>query len=169
MDERILANFFLGKITERELASNVAGSVTHPAKKVSVVHVRDLDKPFFITRQMAVLLCDAVLEGDVSPALLEPIGFTIVTSDRFEWEEDDLVGKVFHDWACPQINYELTMENVTRFKRWLLNEEPYPEKPASSETEVGNLIGIKHRKSTKYPKLSAATGRTRYKIKPRST
>lgn len=38
------------------------------------------------------------------------------------------MGDVIHDWSCPEINYPLTLENVQRFKNWLLEKELYPSK-----------------------------------------
>lgn len=162
MDERVLRGFFLGEISGRDLAKDVSGSVVHLSSRLSHVHIRDLDQSFRVTRPMAVSLCDAVLSSELQPALLEPIGFALIASDHFEWEEDDLVGEVFHDWAAPQINYPLTLDNVTRFRRWLLNEEPYPPRGPANDRERCMLVTEK--KSTRTPKVSAFVDRVKEKI-----
>lgn len=150
------------------MAKDVSGSVTHPSKSVSIVHIRELDEPFLITRHMAVSLCDAVLRHELEPDHLEQIGFTIVGSDHFEWEEDDLIGRIFHDWACPQINFTLTLDNVARFRRWLSNEEPYPQRPPGAASEgLSDLICVTEKRKTRYPKLSAMIDRLKYRVRPK--
>jgi hypothetical protein len=78
---------------------------------------------------MLVSLCDSVLSGEFPPQGLSTVGFTLVASDKFVWDAEDVVDGVIHDWSCPEINYPLTLDNVHRFKNWLLQVEPYPAKP----------------------------------------
>jgi hypothetical protein len=71
----------------------------------------------------------------VNLGLVEPRGYrppapaaALVASESFVWEDEDIVGDVIHDWSCPEVNYPLTIDNVERFKRWLLKLELYPAK-----------------------------------------
>jgi hypothetical protein len=72
---------------------------------------------------MLVSLCDAVLSRKLPALELSTIGFALEASERFVWDGEDLIGWIIDDWACPEINYPLTLENVQRFKSWLLELE----------------------------------------------
>jgi hypothetical protein len=75
--------------------------------------IHDMADQFRVTRQMAVALCDAVLCGDLPTADLETIGFALVASDTFCWDDnDDEPAETFWDWAAPEVNFALTLENV---------------------------------------------------------
>jgi hypothetical protein len=148
MDESVLRDFFLGKVSGAQLAADVSGSTTHPESKVSVVHIRDMEEPFTVTRPMAVALCDAALEGSLPADALETVGFALMASDCFEWD-DDLLANMFSGWACPEINYPLTGENIEMFKRWLLELEPLPPTPVGEEyvPNPDDIISVTHKKS----------------------
>jgi len=123
----------------------------------SVVYVRDMKDPFTVTREMVISLCDAVLHGELPPTQLQWVGFTLLASDSFDWNEDDLLSAVFEDWSSPEINWPLTTKNVSRFKRWLAGEEAHPQttgfsKPGQSEEK---LISVTRKVSCKYPKTRA--------------
>lgn len=116
MDEQVLRDFFVGDASGQDLAANVHGSVSHPRNKISIVHIGEMNDEFTVTREMAVKLCDAVLNGDLPPKDLATIGFALIAFDHFAWDEDDLIANVVADWSCPEINYPLTLENIARFK-----------------------------------------------------
>jgi len=83
----------------------------------TVTAIEDMKDPFLVTRGMAVALCDAVLGGSLPSVALETIGFALVASDNFYWdEEDNALAETLYDWSCPAINYPLTLENVAMFK-----------------------------------------------------
>jgi hypothetical protein len=128
MHEANLRDFFLDRITARELARDLEGSTSQPVPNVTKHHIVDMDEQFEITPQMAIKLCDAVLAGALTATDLKNIGFAIIASDRFDFDGGTVLGEVLHDWAAPEINYPLTAENIEKFKRWLEGSEPYPEK-----------------------------------------
>jgi hypothetical protein len=128
MREVILRDFFLGRITPPELAADVRGSTKQVGAISFVTEIEDMDDEFSVTRQMLVSLCEAVLSDQLPSHDLSTIGFALVASEKFTWDAEDLAGDVIHDWSCPEINYPLTLENVERFKNWLLEKEPYPAK-----------------------------------------
>ena len=158
MNERTLKDFFLGRISAKDLASDVAGSVSHHPENVTVVHIRDMDDSFVINRQMALSLCDAVLRDHLPSAMLATIGFALLASDLFEWEEDDLLANIINDWSCPEVNWPLTKENVARCREWLMEREAYPAKPKSTPI-TGNIsnarISVTTKNPTRWPKVSA--------------
>jgi len=137
MKEAVLRDFFAGKTTADKLARDVRGAIKQVSAVDSFVSVEDMDTQWTITQPMLVSLCDAVLDGKLPTESLHQIGFMLVASDHFDWQEDDLMSNVIHDWSCPEVNYPLTEQNVARFKRWLLEEEPYPAKPVGRQTGSG--------------------------------
>ncbi len=137
MNEAVLRDFFLEKATAAELAADMIGTVEQRSRDTSVVHIRDLPsgEEFTITVQMMVRLCDAVLAGDLPGPALEPIGFAVIASDHLHWD-DDLVGRVLYDWASPEINWDLTPENVRMFRDWLTGELKPPPEPRDTSHDL---------------------------------
>lgn len=129
MKETVLRDFFERRVDATALAQDLTGSETHPSPKVTITHVEGMEGEFAVTREMATRLCDAVLNGQLRPESLRTIGFGLVCSDHFTFDGEDVLGEVLHDWACPEVNYPLTIENVKRFKLWLEGLEPYPPRP----------------------------------------
>jgi hypothetical protein len=146
MHERILRDFLLGNATAAELAQDVQGSTKWTNDKTSITSVEDMDEDFRVSASMAIRLCDAVLTGDLPPDALSTIGFALMASDHFCWDgdEDEVLADVISDWACPEINYPLTLENVERFRNWLLRVEPYPTKPPVQRG--GEIVSIREKK-----------------------
>jgi hypothetical protein len=140
MREIVLRDFFLGKASPEALAKDVLGSVKQVGPIKYLVEIEDMEGMFPVTREMLVALCDAVLSRKFPAHELSSIGFALEASDRFTWEGEDLVGSVIDDWACPEINYSLTLENVQRFKNWLLELDPYPAKPFPGPSPKGERL-----------------------------
>jgi hypothetical protein len=129
MREIVLRDFFLGQATPEALAKDVLGAVKQIGPIKFSVEIEDMDEEFSVTREMLVSLCNAVLSRKFPAPELSTIGFALEASDRFTWDGEDLTGRVIDDWACPEINYPLTHENVQKFKNWLLELEPCPPEP----------------------------------------
>jgi hypothetical protein len=128
LKEAILAQFFEGKITGAKLANDLDGSERRISQTESIVKIEDMQEEFFVSREMAIRLCDAILRNELPPESLANIGFALIASDKFSWDFDDVLGEIIFDWSAPEINYELTIENVGRFRGWLLGVEEYPAK-----------------------------------------
>jgi len=146
MNEAKLRDFFLGKATARELAADLVGTVQQRSRDVRVVHIQDLpsEEEFTITAPMMVRLCDAVLEGELPGPALEPIAFAVIASDHLRWaDNDDLVGRVLYAWASPEINWELTPENIQMFRQWFTGEVQPPPEPEVSPDDMagGRFLG----------------------------
>jgi hypothetical protein len=138
--ETILAGFFLGEVRATELAQDVAGSEEQLDGKRRHVYIQEMDADFVVTREMAIALCDAVLRQELKPEALHSIGFALITSERFQWNEDDLLANIFWDWSCPEVNFALSIENVEKFRSWLDGSSLYPERPSLSSIGVGEVI-----------------------------
>jgi hypothetical protein len=163
MREQILRQFFEGKSSATELASDVSSSTRQSTPTVSITSVQDMDEDFRVTADMGVRLCDAVLAGDLPAESLRTIGFALEASDRFHWDgdEDEVLASVIADWSCPEINYPLTIENVGRFRAWLMRIEPYPVKGQPPSTRpVERLISV-HEKERVRKIQERSEGRTR--------
>ena len=148
MREQILRQFFQGKSSAAELAHDVSGSTRQSTPTISVTSVEDMTEDFQVTADMAVMLCDAVLAGDLPSESLRTIGFALEASDRFHWDGDvdEVLTSVIADWSCPEINYPLTIENVARFRAWLIRVEPYPPKGKPATKRANNVISIHEKK-----------------------
>ncbi|MBI3670301.1 MAG: hypothetical protein HY237_11030 [Acidobacteria bacterium] len=146
MNESTLRDFFLGKVPASVLAEEVANAAEQLDEIRQNIYIRDMESDFLISREMLVSLCDAVLAEQLPEAALQTIAFALMASDRFDWEEDDLLTDVLWDWSAPEINYPLTPVNIERCKRWLLGSEPKPERaPLSAEAAPGRLIQEMHK------------------------
>jgi hypothetical protein len=123
MRESVLADFFMGRVTARELSNDVRGSIKYVSKIETKIKIEDMATPFLVTREMAVALCDAVLRGELPPEELKTIGFALVASDNFYWDEtDDEPAETFYDWSAPKINFALTYNNVRMFRGRLIEK-----------------------------------------------
>ena len=140
MKETCLAQFFRGEITAHGLALDIQGSEEKVDAVRQNIFIEDMAHQVAVTRGMAVELCDAVLRGDLKPESLQIIGFALITSDSFTLAEDDLLANIFHDWACPEVNYELSLANTDRFKSWLESRSEYPVTTGDANNPPGKLI-----------------------------
>ena len=158
MREQILRLFFEGKSSAIELARDVSGSTRQSTPIVSITSVEDMGENFRVTADMGVRLCDAVLSGDLPAESLRTIGFALEASDRFHWDgdEDEVLASVIADWSCPEINYPLTIENVARFRAWLLRIEACPPKGKPPRTRgAGKVISVHEKERIRErPKMS---------------
>ena len=126
MREKILKRFFRGEIGTDVLAADLDGSMVEGRNSISH-HIEDFEaseEEFEIQPQHLVLICDAVLNGDIEAKYLRIIGFCIVGSDSFLYDTDTregcLMGETVLDWSAPEANYPLTIENVSKFRERLL-------------------------------------------------
>jgi hypothetical protein len=143
--EATLRDFFSGTGSADSLAAEVREAVEQLSATSRRVRIQDLlpGEDLTITAGMLVRLCDAALAGALSGSALEIIAFAIVASDHLHWEEDDeLVRRVLCTWASPEINWELTPDNVRMFRDWLTGEVRPPAEPdvtAESLSKLGVL------------------------------
>ena len=140
MHEETLALFFESKISAKELAADLEGPDERLSAVATVTRIHDMDRDFAVRRDMAIRLCDSVLNRELEAAALGTIGFALMASDRFTWDADDILGDIIAYWSCcPEINYPLTVENVRRFRAWLSGDEQYSLKPKSVASGGGRI------------------------------
>jgi hypothetical protein len=124
MHESILKDYFLGLIDESRLNEDLEGSVVQTSFDVFTHYVNPMDSDFQVEPSHLVKLCDAVLSGKLNAEHLELIGYCLVASEHFFWDEDsksgELVSETANDWSDAEINYPLTVRNIEKFRERLL-------------------------------------------------
>jgi hypothetical protein len=127
MHESALKDYFLGVIDESRLSKDLGGSVVQTSHDVITHYVNPMDTDFTLEPAHLAKLCDAVLSGKLSAEHLELIGYCLVASDHFFWDEESksggLVAETAYDWSSPEINYPLTVGNIEKFRKRLLTGE----------------------------------------------
>jgi len=127
MHESVLKDFLVGIQPATVLKKDLAGAVIQTSSNTFTQRVVPMKEELVITREHAVRLCDAVLDGSLAPEDLEPIAFCIIASDQFLFEDDtpynERVLDTLHDWDSPEINYVLSRATVEKFKHRLLTGE----------------------------------------------
>ena len=127
MQESILKDYFLGVVDESRLSEDLEGSVVQTSFDVITHYVDPMDSDFRVEPVHLVKLCDAVLSGVLQAEHLELIGYCLVASDHFFWEEGSksggLVAETAYDWSSTEINYPLTFENIGKFRERLITGE----------------------------------------------
>ena len=115
MDLYKLIDYFNGKYTNDDLPQVLTSDAPF------VVDADDAE--IIILPEHLTRVCDAVLEGKISPCDLESIGSCIIFSDLFEYDTDTEAGNRVADvifwWENPYINYLLIHKTVEKFKLYL--------------------------------------------------
>jgi hypothetical protein len=135
MHESILRDFFLGKAEAKTLSRDIQDSVPimsppgAPYSKTSDGIVK-MDSEFDLTRAHLLIACNAFLSGSLSAIDLEYIAFALIASEKFNWDGDEgnTLAEIISDWAAPEINYPLNVENIKRCRRWLEGTEEHPNR-----------------------------------------
>jgi hypothetical protein len=124
MREASLREFFEGGNNVTLLRKELADAIESRGPNWTSQIIIPMDTDFKVGPQHLIQICDAVLGGVLSPALLEAVGFCLVASDHFCWDGDtpggELVANTAYDWAAPEINHSLTHENIEKFKERLV-------------------------------------------------
>src|ERR1700728_4301870 len=130
MHEQILREFFEGKVGALGLARDVAGSTELTSPNALVVNIADKEDEFNVRVYHLIRLCDAVLSRELQPDDLATVGFALIASDKFycDGDADEVLAEVICRLVLPEVNYSLTIENVSRFRAWLSRSELYPAK-----------------------------------------
>lgn len=124
MRESILRDYFVGLIDESVLKEDLEGTVIETSHNVFSHKIISIDTEFEVIPAHLAKLCDGVLSGKLEANDLETVGFCLAATDYFMWDGDTklggLVAETVYDWASPEINYPLTIENVKKFRERLL-------------------------------------------------
>jgi hypothetical protein len=125
MTERILKDYFDSKVSVESLISDLKGSleVTSP-QTISVYIKRIADSGSHeITRQNLIKLCNDTLAGHLMIKDLNTLAFGLIGSDYFYWDNEtkdgEIIAKTLFDWDNPEINFELTYDNLLLWREYL--------------------------------------------------
>jgi len=127
MHESTLRDFMTGAATADALRQDLVGTVEQIMPKATRVHVVDAKGDFTVTGEHLVRLCDAVLADSLKPEQLATVGFCMIASDYFRWDDETpdgfWVGETLHEWSSPEINYPLTKDTVGLFRERLITRK----------------------------------------------
>ena len=127
MHEDVLRQFFESEASAVELAQDLEGALVSDGPGLTRHPIVDMTDAFEVQPHHLVRVCDAILNGEIQPGLLEAIGFCLVASDAFHWDssspEGGRVADVVCDWSAPEINYPFTLPNIRAWRSRLLGEE----------------------------------------------
>jgi hypothetical protein len=126
--EHILRAFFEGHATAEALAADAATSTSASGSRggtTTVQHRIDpLDAEFEVEPWHLRRLVEAASRGEVTPAELAAVSFTLVASDHFTWNTDTANGQRVADavfWlGSPEINYPLNSETLKKIEHYLV-------------------------------------------------
>lgn len=128
MTERKLKEYFEGRLTAEELAADLKGSQKQTGYDTTSVSIESLQEgEFQITKEHLIRLCDDTVSGKLQLNDLNTIGFGLMASDFFYWDNDTEEGKLIADaifeWDNPLIGYDITIKNVLLWKHYLMTGE----------------------------------------------
>ena len=124
MHESILRDYFIGLVDEVVLKEDLKNTMVQTSKDVFSYKIVSMDTEFEVLPDHLIKLCDAVISEKIETKDLRTIGFCLAATDYFLWDSNTELGnrvaETVLDWASPEINYPLTIENIKRFRERLL-------------------------------------------------
>jgi len=148
MNSELLRLFFEGKLNAKCLFEDFENTITQTSAQCFEHSMIDLSEDYQVSIDNLILICDAVLSGDLKPEHLVVIGFGMLSSDHFIWDtstpEGERIANTIYDWSCPQVNYDLNLETVRKFRHRLLTGESL-----FSKADIGSKICMPNLKSRK--------------------
>jgi hypothetical protein len=123
MHESTLRDYFVGLVDESALQTDLKGTVVQTSHDVFTYQIVYINEEIEVIPEYLVKLCDGFLIGKLEATDLEIIGNCLAMTDSFIWDNDTesgaLVAETVYDWATPEINYPLTIENIKKFRERL--------------------------------------------------
>ena len=119
MKEAVLKEFFMGRASATELADDLEGSKKRTGQDVFSISVEDIKEEFHIEPPHLISVCDAFLKEKINEENIEVIGFALMASDTFTWdnktEEGNRIEETANCWASPRINYTINKTTMKKF------------------------------------------------------
>jgi len=72
------------------------------------------------TRQNLIDLCDKFLEDKIDKKFIQDFAWKAITSDEFEFVEDEIISDTIVDWDNEDMNFEINKTNMQLWKNRLL-------------------------------------------------
>lgn len=125
MTEQKLKEYFENKLTADQLSLDLKNSQKRTGYDVTTVYIDCLeDGEFEIKKEHLIKLCDDAISEQLSTSDLNTIGFALMTSDFFHWDNEttdgEIIANVIFEWDNPEIGYDLTIDNVKLWREYLL-------------------------------------------------
>lgn len=124
MKESILKKYFKNQISAELLAEDLRDSQQKTGYDTTSVTVESLDNgEFEIEKEHLIQLCEDYLNNQISSKDLNTIGFALMFSEFFHWDNDtksgELISQVISDWDNENIGYDINTKNVQLWKEYL--------------------------------------------------
>jgi len=125
MSEEKLRDYFDGRLTPKELTSDLKDSQKRTRYDVTTVYIKNIeDGEFEVKKEHLLQLCEDVITGQLALTDLNTIGFALMASNYFTWDNNETDGEilanVIFEWDNPEIGFDLTIKNVRLWKEYLL-------------------------------------------------
>ncbi len=142
IQENTIRRFFLDEVPPEALAIEANFAVAKISDVDSEVMIEDMDEDFSVTRNHLLKLCDGGIDHRISPKALATVAFTLLASDRFQFDGgDDVLAEVLSWWSAPEINSPLTPETLLLHRRWISGEPmPSARRSAAAHGQRGHVI-----------------------------
>ncbi len=124
MKESILKKYFKNQISAELLAEDLKDSQQRTGYDTTSVTIESLDNgEFEIEKEHLIQLCEDYLNNQISSKDLNTIGFALMFSEFFHWDNDtksgELISQVISDWDNENIGYDINTKNVQLWKEYL--------------------------------------------------
>ena len=124
MKESILKKYFKNQISAELLAEDLKDSQQRTGYDTTSVTIESLDNgEFEIENEHLIQLCEDYLNNQISSKDLNTIGFALMFSEFFHWDNDtksgELISQVISDWDNENIGYDINTKNVQLWKEYL--------------------------------------------------
>ncbi len=124
MKESILKKYFENQIPANELAEDLKDSQQKTGYDTTSVTIESIENGGFeIGKEHLMKLCELYLNEQITSKDLNTIGFALMFSDFFHWDNEtkpgEIIGQVISDWDNENIGYDINRKNVELWKKYL--------------------------------------------------
>jgi len=124
MKELILKKYLENKISAKILANDLRHSQNKTGYDTISVTIESLESgEFEIKKTHLVDLCEAYLNEQITSEDLNTIGFALMASEFFHWDDEtmfgEIIGEVISGWDNENIGYDINRKNVQLWKEYL--------------------------------------------------
>ena len=125
MTESKLKEYFEDLINTELLSIDLKDSQKRTGYDTIAVYVNPIaDGKFEIKKEHLIKLCNDTINGQLLVSDLNTIAFALITSKCFYWDEQtedgEIIETVIFDWDNPDIGYDLTIQNVELWRKYLI-------------------------------------------------
>jgi hypothetical protein len=75
-----------------------------------------------VTRQILIDFCNKFLKDEISKKEIQDFAWEAITSDEFEFVEDEIISDTIFEWDNEVINFEINKTNISLWKNRLLTD-----------------------------------------------